>query len=259
MGLYIYSWNNDSAGSKELAVGLGIRRIRHENSKFIGGPKHTVINWGSSNLPPEVLKSNIINSPIAVGLCTNKLYFFRKISDEGGQDIIPVWTTSYDTALDWVANNFIVCARTILQGHSGKGLVLMDKNHPKDFVQAPLYTRYIKKRDEYRIHIFRGEMIDAQRKALSTERANDAESGGPPVNWKIRNLANGFVYVRQGFTVPDAVKNAAIKAVEIVGLDFGAVDVVQNGKGDAFVLEINCAPGLEGTTINNYIDAFRRM
>ena len=258
--MFVYPWNAASEGAKELANALKVKRIRHENSKFKGGSHQTVINWGSSNLPPEVMKSNVINDPKAVSFCTNKLRFFQKVQEEGGQDIIPLWTTDPDVALDWISKSGAVCIRNVLQGHSGEGLVYIDGSNIKDFTRgAPLYTRYVKKRDEFRVHIFRGEVLDIQRKALSTERANEAAAKDEDINWKIRNLANGFVYVRQGFTTPDFVVQAARNVVDMVGLDFGAVDVVQNGNDRAYVLEVNCAPGLEGTSIENYANAFRNM
>ena len=43
-------------------------------------------------------------------------------------------------------------------------------------------------------------------------------------------------------------------------VDFGAVDVVWNQQnGQAYVLEINTAPGLAGQTITSYANAFRRF
>jgi glutathione synthase/RimK-type ligase-like ATP-grasp enzyme len=44
------------------------------------------------------------------------------------------------------------------------------------------------------------------------------------------------------------------------GLDFGAVDVIWNERQQrAYVLEINSAPGLEGTTIDDYVRYFGRQ
>jgi D-alanine-D-alanine ligase-like ATP-grasp enzyme len=53
------------------------------------------------------------------------------------------------------------------------------------------------------------------------------------------------------------VTSEAIKAVNCLGLYFGAADVIWNDKEQrAYVLEVNTAPGLEGTTLENYANAF---
>ena len=52
----------------------------------------------------------------------------------------------------------------------------------------------------------------------------------------------------------------ALNAIEDLQLDFGAVDVVVSGySGGAFVLEVNSAPGLEGTTVQKYVEAIEGL
>lgn len=251
MKVNIYSWNEASEGAKQLAAAMGIKRLKHEGSKYKGKPDKTVINWGSSSVPDEVKKSKILNHPSVISVCADKLKFFKALSGQGVT--IPDWTDDYDQAIKWVSDGHTVCARTVLSGHSATGLVLMDKDNPKTFVKAPLYTKYVPKKDEYRVHVVSGQVIDVQRKAL---RNGWLEEHGDNVNYKVRNLANGFVYVREGFTAPKQVTEEALKAMAILKLDFGAIDVIFNAKKDtAYVLEINTAPGLEGTSVDNYAKA----
>ncbi len=251
--MYLYAWNKTSEGGANLIATLGGKRIKHEKSKFKGNKNKVVINWGSSQLPEEVTKSSILNDPKAVSICSNKLTFFDHIS-KSGRVSVPDWTNDPDTAYRWVSEGFIVCARTVLQGHSAEGLILMTKDDPKSLVKAPLYTKYIPKEDEYRVHVVGKEVIDIQRKAL---RNGWIDEHGP-ANYKIRNLANGFVYIRNDINPPQSVLDVAIAAVQEVGLDFGAVDVIWNRKRDAsYVLEINTAPGLEGSTVENYAKAIK--
>lgn len=250
--MWMYCWNEGSEGGKALAGALGIKRLKHEGSKFKGGGHKTVINWGSSKLPDEVMKCSVVNKPNSVALCTDKLKFFDWVNDNDDGNytrvITPDWTTDPEQVLKWVADGHVVCARTILNGHSAQGLVLIEK--PEDFVKAPLYTLYVPKKHEFRVHVVAGKMIDVQRKA----KKNDAEK----VDWRIRNLANGFIYAREGFEVPDVVRQQALAAVLAVGLDFGAVDIIWNEKHDkAYVLEINTAPGLMSTTLELYAEAFK--
>lgn len=247
--MFIYTWSKFSDGAAELAEELGAKKIKHENSKFKGNAAKVVINWGSSKLPAEVMKCKVINHPEKVVICSDKLNFFNKVD----KDICPEWTTSMDVALSWVAEGFTVCARTVLNGHSAEGLVLMDKDHPNDFVKAPLYTKYVPKKDEFRVHVVNGEVVDVQRKVIKKEKLDSGED----INWKIRNLDNGFIYQRENISVPDEVKDVSIQAVAQVGLDFGAVDVVVDiNSKKPYVLEINTAPGITGTTVKNYAGAF---
>jgi glutathione synthase/RimK-type ligase-like ATP-grasp enzyme len=120
--------------------------------------------------------------------------------------------------------------------------------------EAPLYTQYVPKRHEYRVHVFQGRVIDVQRKARRHDVADE------DVNWKVRNNANGFIFARNGDalgTVPDDVLYEATKAVTSLNLDFGAADVIFNEREAlAYVLEVNTAPGLVGTTLENYTAAF---
>lgn len=259
MSIFLYAYNAASEGAKELSSFMGVKRIKHENSNFKGSSRKIVINWGfSGNLPDEVKKCLILNDPSRVSMASNKLSFFRNVPD----DVVPPWTESFDKALEWIANGKKVCARTVLNGHSAEGLVVMDGSDTKTFVKAPLYTQYIPKKNEYRVHVVRGEVIDVQKKVLRQDRAQEAANGGPPINWQVRNLANGFIYQRNNITIPECVKQAAIKVMSAIGLDFGGVDIIyrnESGTETAYVLEINTAPGISGTTVENYSAAFNKI
>ncbi|HRP36186.1 MAG TPA: hypothetical protein PLS50_00065 [Candidatus Dojkabacteria bacterium] len=249
--MYLFAYNPGSNGADELAKALDIKKIKHENSKFKGNNKKVVINWGSSEISnPEIHKCTILNPPDKVKIASNKLAFFKDVSGKDGV-VVPDWTTDPKTAIDWVTKGSIVCARTILNSHSANGLVLMKKDDPKSLVDAPLYTRYVPKKDEFRVHVIKGKVVDVQRKAL---RNGWLEEHGGEINYRVRNLANGFIYMRQNIVVPKKVEAQALAVMKVIGLDFGAVDVIYNEKNDiAYTLEVNSAPGLEGTTIDNYV------
>ena len=51
----------------------------------------------------------------------------------------------------------------------------------------------------------------------------------------------------------------AIETLESMGLDFGAVDLGVKRNGECFVIEVNSAPGLEGTTLEKYRDIISRL
>src|SRR5690606_19684161 len=118
---------------------------------------------------------------------------------------------------------------------------------------APLYVEYKKKQDEYRVHVYQkfgngeqvAEVFDIQRKARRQDAVNP--------NWQIRNHQNGFIYRRNDVECPQVVQEAAVNCLNKTNLFFGAVDVIYNAANNrAYVLEINTAPGLSGTTVDNY-------
>lgn len=255
--MQLYAYKEGSQGAKALAQGLGIKRIKHVGSKFKGSQRKLVINWGCSELPPEVMKCRVFNNPAAVKVASNKLSFFRRMSewnnDVAGLDdprvSIPDFTTDKEVVVQWFGDGRVV-ARQKLQGHSGEGIVMLDVGDR--IVDAPLYVKYVPKQSEWRIHVLDGVVVDIQRKARNREVADEN------VNWAVRNHANGFVYTRnEGVAPPAMVEEQAILAVQVCGLDFGAVDIIYNDHRKlAYVLEINTAPGLTGSTLDGYVERF---
>lgn len=251
----LYSYNPNSEGAAELCEALDIRRIRHTNSNYVGSPNKTVINWGSSQLPGAVLRSRVLNPCATVSLMSNKRTFFEAMEETDCR--VPEWTTSRATASQWISDQGrTVCSRAILNGHSGNGLTIHGiEGGGMALPNAPLYTLYVKKKAEYRVHFVNGQVIDIQRK-IKRPDFNGL------VNWHIRNHDNGFIYVRNGImeALPVDVVTQAQHCIDNSGLDFGAVDVIYNEQQDhAYVLEVNSAPGLTGETVTKYAEAFRGM
>lgn len=247
--MFIYPYKTGSASAKVLAEAIGAKLIRHKNSKFLGTEEKTVINWGASTLPDNVTGARVINSPEAVGKASDKLMCLDNLY-YGGDVAIPSYTTDYDAAVHWIEGGHTVVCREKLNGHSGEGIVIATE--VEQLVNAPLYTKYIPKKSEYRVHVFDGRVIDVRRKARRMDVPDDQ------INWKVRSYANGFVFAKGEALgeVPRSVTYNAIQAVEALGLVFGAVDVIFNDKQkQAYVLEVNTAPGLEGSTVDSYANA----
>jgi len=262
MGTFIYSYNPKSASAKELAGALGVKRIKHEGSTFKGGPRATVINWGSSSLQDLPLVGTVLNNPEYVQIASNKRLAFSIFANSNV--IVPQYSESKEWARDLLNRGSTVVGRKILNGHGGAGIVIFEPEHDDNWDEindCRLFTMYIPKKEEWRIHCMKdGDggiyTIGIQRKGLSSEFA-----GRDDINWKIRNLANGFIFVRNDGVRPhNRVISEALKAIQALNLDFGAVDVIWNEKSAmAYVLEVNTAPGLTGTTVTEYADAFRRI
>ena len=64
------------------------------------------------------------------------------------------------------------------------------------------------------------------------------------------------MFCRDDVVRNDTMDLLAISAVDSLGLDFGAVDIIWNESEDQYyVLEVNTAPGVEGTTLQKYTEA----
>lgn len=248
MRVRVLPYKQGSKSARALADAMGGRVLRLRESRFRPREDDLIINWGSSVDLPTLTGKTKINDPKKISYASNKLSFFIKLGEVAPEIIPPFWTQENKESIP-VGAYPIVC-RTVLAGHSGDGIVIA--NTPEELVHAPLYVKYIKKKDEYRVHVGSTNIIAVQRKARRRD-VPDSE-----VNWLIRNHKNGFVFVRNGISAPACVTEAALRAVEAVGLDFGAVDVLFHAQEQrAYVLEVNTAPGLEGQTVQDYVNFFK--
>lgn len=238
----IFRGTRSSRGAAALSAATGIRRIRRSGSRFRARPGDTIINWGHAGEVPDALHdATWINPPAAVAAAVNKLECFHRLADNGVP--VPIFCTDAERAAEWSEAGRIVMARTLLRGSAGRGLVVV---RPGDEIPpAPLYTQYFRGYDEYRIHVWRGTPFDAQQK----RRRREIEHA---IN-EVRNTDNGWVFCREECEPPSYAYEAAVAAVEALGLDFGAIDIKCNRERErAVVLECNTAPGLEGTTLARY-------
>ena len=225
---------------------------------------HVILNWGSSTLPNwwdgvARVGTQVINQPSAVEVASNKLLAFEKMKEAGVS--VPEFTTDRAVAIEWVNDNKIVVARKLLRGSEGRGIVIIEKEAGVDRVDniehAPLYVQYVKKEREFRIHCFKnsdGEMqvIDVQEKKT--------RQGAENINYLIQNTAGGFIFAREGVDPPAQVLEEAKKAVVALDLTFGATDIIYNRHyNKAYVIEVNCAPGLQNTSIEVYKNAILRF
>lgn len=241
----VYPYKQGSQSAKALALALDGKVLKLEGSKWKPKAGDVVINWGSGRVPrfgpAEILNPNVQNASC-------KLATFKALQVAGVS--IPPFTEAQAVATEWAREGVVVC-RTKLRGHSGDGIVIA--NDQAGIVRAPLYTKYVKKKDEYRVHVLRDRAFFIQRKARKLEEENP--------NWQVRNLAGGFVFVEcPADEVPADVRAQAIAAIAALGLDFGGVDVMWNDRErKAYVLEVNTACGLEERTAARYAEVLTAL
>lgn len=257
--LVIYPYNLGSESAKLLSGELVAKRVRPSGT-YKWFPNHKIVNWGNSAIPswatPQC-QANMLNKPQNVRNASEKLQTFQILQAAMPNDL-PQWTTERHVAQGWLANpiygnkkNAVVC-RTLTRANSGRGIVLADT--AGELVAAPLYTRYKPKSSEYRVHVFaQYGVIDIQEKRGKTG-AN--RTGAQEY---IRSHDNGWVFCRDDLVAPAAVRTAAERAINVLGLDFGAVDIGFHNDYGLTIYEVNTAPGIEGQTLANYVQTLRRF
>ena len=245
MRTFILPYKLGSNSAKLLAEKLNATIIKG-NKKLLG--TSCVINWGSLILPKSTLRGRtfILNNPNSILNAKNKLKAFDILS----RNNIPTveYTTDKQTALNWLREEHIVYGRKYIESQEGNGIKILtiDDTYIPDL---PLYTKGIIKAHEYRVHVGGNNVID-----FSKKKRKDILNSNP----FIKNYNNGWVFCRTDVSLPALVKDVSIKAVKALGLSFGAVDVLYKERDNkVYILEINTAPGIEGTTLTSYINYFK--
>lgn len=242
--MFILPYKEGSQSAKCLAESVNAKLLKSNGqSQFFKSP---VLNWGNSKRNLASL-SGVLNNSKYVRRAVNKLQAFQLFKDSGVD--APDFTTDYNVAKQWILDEEIVVARSLLESHSGQGIIVCKtvEELPTD---SKLYVKYFKKLYEFRVHVFNGKVIDYVQK-----RKRDGVDEAQGYNKYIRSHNNGWVFCRENAIINEDVKTLAVRAVNALRLDFGAVDVVMKANGKAKVLEVNCAPALEGTTLEKYSQA----
>ncbi len=253
-----------SESAKTLAKSLSFKRMRLTNSSLSDSDSTTIINWGNSTTSLSHLPSvKVINKPASVRKASHKGEFFQAISEYNQANpedpvSIPEWTIRKSVASEWYREGNDVVCRAVLQGHSGEGLSIAsykeDVSASEAISPSLLYTKYVKKRDEYRVHVMKDVAFFVQKKVAPYSRSERP-------NYQIRNHSNGFVFAVNDLSPDDSVLSESVKAVKALGLDFGAVDVIWNERRKkATVIEVNTACSVTGdSTLVRYSNALKGL
>ena len=192
----------------------------------------------------RTLKESSRQIQLKYGQGVDKLQQFNWFS----QNEIPSleYTTDSGLVLQWLAAGNTVFGRRLLSSSCGKGIVIMEEDSEVEY--CPVYTKYKKKKREFRVHVFKDTVVAVVEKKLRSNWNGPRES-------KIRNLANGYVFCSCE-NEPDGLRELAKRAAGVVSSDFKGVDIGFNEKqNELFVIEVNSAPGMEGSRIPAYINA----
>lgn len=217
---YIFYHNNSSTTGKELKVALEI-----DGGSSDPGRQNKLIRWGNRGTI-RYQAGAVLNKLEACNNAGNKQRALEIMNREHVS--VPPMVNSFDGEL--------LIGRTASH-MQGKGAFLITSKRDFDLAKSHLecthFMRYIPTEREYRVHVFRGQIIAQSEKRMS----NNATS------LHIRNFETGWVFHYLDGICPE-LKDIALRAVISLGLDFGAVDIIHSINGNFYVLEVNTAPSL---------------
>jgi glutathione synthase/RimK-type ligase-like ATP-grasp enzyme len=192
-------------------------------------------------------KVSAIRKQFKYGQSVNKLVQYQWFKDNE----IPAleYTDNPQVANGWLDEGFTVFGRKYLNASCGKGIVVYEPQGEEKLQIHPVYTKYKKKKREFRVHVFKDQVVSVveKRKRKGFEGERDT---------KVRNLANGYVFCQTVENEPEGLRTLALQAAKVSPSDFRGVDIGYNQlKDELFVIEVNSAPGIEGTNVNKYLEA----
>lgn len=179
------------------------------------------------------------------GHSVDKLTQYRWFEQQGLSAL--EFTTEKSVAQQWLSGGCTVFGRQYLNSSCGKGIVVVDPGG--QLPNVPVYTKYKKKKREFRVHIFQDRIVAV------TEKRRRANFDGER-DTKVRNLANGYVFCQTVENEPEGLRALALQASKVSPSDFKGVDVGYNEKkNELFIIEVNSAPGIQGSNVNAYVQA----
>lgn len=209
----------------------------------INSGSESILRWGSSQYP-ELDSRRVINKASAINLAGDKLRTLTRLKENG--IAVPEFQTDQPAMTEgcWLGRN--------RRGFGGRDIIVRDGvDISPGFGLCEFYTKYIPNNREYRIHVVQGDVIRLQRKYLEHPEMRSNEY--------VCSHSNGYVFKRPERDLNQSRYDAATQAVEILELDFGAVDMIIDRNGDHYILEVNTAPGCSPMTLEAYATAFREL
>lgn len=189
---------------------------------------------------PKPNRNNLV-----YGDCKDKLFQYQWFQ----ANEVPAlpFTTSVEECKQWLKKGQTVFARTLTRASEGKGIVVLE-GEQVSVVPARVYTLYRKKKKEFRVHVFKGQVVHVLEKRKKAGYEKDRDT-------RIRNTANGYVFCSDGVVEPVGLRELALAASKVTDSDFRGVDIGFNEKlNELFVIEVNSAPGIQGTNVDRYIE-----
>lgn len=233
MSLYLAYHPKTRPTGRRLASAIGIVRAGTlvRRGKALETPPDFLVRWGNGRFAEFDVAGRSINPARAIWCAGDKLAAIRKLAEQN-VSVPQAWTTC--------PGEGVILARS-RRGFGGTDIRVCGHS---PCIPAEWYSGFIPNEREYRIHVVGGHIVRVVRKYL--ERPDQRRSE------YIKNHSNGYVFKTPSKKLNKGRTEASVKAVEALGLDFGAVDLVVDHEGVEHVLEVNTAPACSPKTLQAY-------
>jgi hypothetical protein len=264
----VLTWNKYSASAKVLTNTLKsfseasqVLKMSFERWKELtaGEKAHfqqhfVILNWGAAISTGDIHIQHRAPLNFNSKTLSNKLKFFNWTTSVSLSGNTPAFTDNWGIATNWLGGGHTVVARQNLNLSGGEGIVLVRPG--EEIPQCPLYTKYIKKNSEYRVHfVKKGEEFYT---FWQKKKFVEGDVADPANKFQIRNHKNGWLFSSINFETPQYVLKTAEKFIKKIPLEYGALDIIYNEQSEsAYVLEVNTAPGLSEKTVEFYANALK--
>lgn len=233
----LYSSHGHVTG-RRLGEYLGVEYGRECNDRRYD----YLIRWGTSDGVRYIPSEDTINYQSAITENTDK-YNSLQVMQEAGVPL-PEFSRRFEPLRDEVGYPLLGRETNHTQGRDIE-LLLQERD---DFLtDNDFYVEYIPTAAEYRVHVADGEVFHTHQKLLRHEADNHPY---------IRNYETGWVF---GSVRNEVDTDPAVDAVEALGLDFGAVDLIRGEDGGVYVLEVNTAPSCDAPNLERYAEQLSQM
>jgi len=209
-----------------------------------------VIHWGTP-LTPSILNSyDCLTNYAGIELAINKFESLDALANHGVS--VPVYGVISSAMFIARAESHLPIYLRTTRHRAGEGLKIINtiaelcetlRNQPN-----PPYTHWLQSiwnehTSEYRIHCGKNnKIIHCQLKIHQDRNERDLTTE----ELSIRNRAHGWIFASKPIQrVPQPILDEARKAIRVLRLTFGGVDIIYNrNTRQAYVLEVNTAPSL---------------
>jgi len=232
--------------AKALAETMGMRKVRDDRWKDRDGVP--TIRWGSSmNIPNDTCT---LNSARAIKIAADGIKSLDVLREAG----VPVPNTYVVSSAEEIPSDVRLFAR--LKYHAA-GQDIIDCPTHTDSLRAyhmfdrNFFSEFVHTDREIRLHVLGGKVVKGFRKVETDDVTNSI----------VRSSKNGWGYKVINFETfyPMAIP-IALKAVEALGLTFGAVDMACTEDKETWVVwEVNTAPSLNTFTLGLYAEFLRKQ
>lgn len=156
------------------------------------------------------------------------------------------FSTKIEDAQKWLKQGHAVVCREFIKGQGGHGLHVAGSLD--ELVESKVYTKYLKKKREFRVNLFKHKVVNIREKI------------GKAGKWNICTQENGFTttFAKTPISNETYLRSIAEQASYVSPSDFIGVDVGYNQFYDEyFVLEVNSGPSIEGQSVGEFVQVMK--